>query len=76
MSLTLAKSTDMFQVTVRTFLRAGKLYITDMRGPYTNVSYFHYRSGLVFTRTHTTCTQACPGTRAIPVMPPGDGRTN
>ena len=56
----------MFQVTVWTFLRAGKLYITDMRGPYTNVSYFHYRSGLVFTRAHTTCAQAFPGTRAIP----------
>ena len=33
----------MFQITVRTFLRAGKLYITDRRGPSTNVSYFHYR---------------------------------
>ena len=39
-------------ITVWTFLRAGKLYITDRRGPSTNVSYFHYRSGLVFTRTH------------------------
>ena len=33
--------------TVWTFLRAGKLYITERRGPSTNVSYFHYRSGLV-----------------------------
>ena len=33
--------------TVWTFLRAGKLYITDRRGPSTNVSYFHYRSELV-----------------------------
>ena len=39
-------------ITVWTFLRAGKLYITDRRGPSTNVSYFHYRSGLAFTRTH------------------------
>ena len=47
-------------ITVWTFLRAGKLYITDRRGPSTNVSYFHYRSGLVFTRTHKTptCTQS------------------
>ena len=43
----------MFQITVWTFLRAGKLYITERRGPSTNVSYFHYRSGLVFTCTHT-----------------------
>ena len=41
-----SSSTDMFQITVWTFLRAGKLYITDRRGPSTNVSYFHYRSGL------------------------------
>ena len=34
-------------ITVWTFLRAGKLSITDWRGPSTNVSYFHYRSGLV-----------------------------
>ena len=34
-------------ITVWTFLRAGKLYITYRRGPSTNVSYFHYRSGLV-----------------------------
>ena len=34
-------------ISVWTFLRAGKLYITDWRGPSTNVSYFHYRSGLV-----------------------------
>ena len=33
--------------TVWTFLRAGKLYITDRRGPSTNVSHLHYRSGLV-----------------------------
>ena len=33
-------------ITIWTFLRAGKLYITDRRGPSTNVSYFHYRSGL------------------------------
>ena len=39
--------------TVWAFLRAGKLYITDRRGPSTNVSYFHYRSGLVFISTHT-----------------------
>ena len=37
----------MFYTTVWTFLRAGKLYITDRRGPSTNVSYFHYRPGLV-----------------------------
>ena len=36
----------MFQITVWTFLRAGKLYITDRRGPSTNVGYFHYHSGL------------------------------
>ena len=34
-------------ITVWTFLRAGKLSITDWRGPSTNVSYFHYRSELV-----------------------------
>ena len=39
-------------ITVWTFLRAGKLYITDRRGPSTNVGYFHYRSGLFFTHTH------------------------
>ena len=39
--------TGMVNTTVWTFLRAGKLYITDRRGPSTNVSYFHYRSGLV-----------------------------
>ena len=38
----------MFYTTVWTFLRAGKLYITDWRGPSTKVSYFHYRSGLVY----------------------------
>ena len=43
----------MFQITVWTFLRAGKLYITERRGPSTNVSYFHCRSGLVFTCTQT-----------------------
>ena len=35
-------------ITLWTFLRAGKIYITDRRGPSTNVSYFHYRSGLVY----------------------------
>ena len=48
-----SSSTGMLYITVWTFLRAGKLYITDRRCPSTNVSYFHYRSGLVFTRTHT-----------------------
>ena len=48
-----SSSTGMVCTTVWTFLRAGKLYITDRRGPSMNVSYFHYRSGLVFTRTHT-----------------------
>ena len=42
-----SSSTGMFQITEWTFLRAGKLYITDRRGPSTNVSYFHYRSGMV-----------------------------
>ena len=42
-----SSSTGMVYTTVWTFLRAGKLYITDRRGPSTNVSYFHYRSGLV-----------------------------
>ena len=36
----------MVYTTVWTFLRAGKLYTTDRRGPSTNVSYFHYRSRL------------------------------
>ena len=40
-------------ITVWTILRAGKLYITERRGPSTKVSYFHYRSGLVCTCTHT-----------------------
>ena len=45
-------------ITVWTFLRAGKLYITDRRGPSTNVSYFHYRSGLVSCCfTDSTCHQ-------------------
>ena len=57
--------TGMVYTTVWTFLRAGKLYITDRRGPSTNVSYLHYRSGLVFTRTHTH-THMHTGTRAIP----------
>ena len=48
-----SSSTGMFQITVWTFLRAGKLYITDRRGPSMNVSYFHYRSGLIVTCTHT-----------------------
>ena len=48
-----SSSTGMVYTTVWTFLRAGKLYITDRRGPSTNVSYFHYRSGLAFTSTHT-----------------------
>ena len=38
----------MFQITVCTFLRAGQIYIKDRRGPSTNVSYFQYRSGLVY----------------------------
>ena len=42
-----SSSTGMVYTTVWTFLRAGKLSITDWRGPSTNVSYFHYRSGLV-----------------------------
>ena len=58
-----SSSTGMVYTTVWTFLRAGKLYITDRRGPSTNVNYFHYRSGLVFTRTHT---HMHTGTRAIP----------
>ena len=48
-----SSSTGMVYTTVWTFLRAGKLYITERRGPSMNVSYFHYRSGLVFTCTHT-----------------------
>ena len=43
-----SSSTGMVYTTVWTFLRAGKLSITDWRGPSTNVSYFHYRSGLVY----------------------------
>ena len=58
-----SSSTGMFYTTIWTFLRAGKLYITDRRGPSTNESYFHYRSGLVFTRAHT---HMHTGTRAIP----------
>ena len=48
-----SSSTGMVYTTVWKFLRAGKLYIADRRGPSTNVTYFHYRSGLIFTRTHT-----------------------
>ena len=48
-----SSSTCMVYTTVWTFLRVGKLYITERRGQSMNVSYFHYRSGLVFTCTHT-----------------------
>ena len=54
----------MFYTTVWTFLRAGKLYITDWRGPSTNVSYFHYRSGLVSCCfADSTCHQPVPQSR-------------
>ena len=53
-----SSSTGMVYTTVWTFLRAGKLYITDMRGPSTNVSYFIIAQGW-FSYAHTpTCTQA------------------
>ena len=48
-----SSSTDMFYITVWMFMRVGKHYITHRRGPSTNVSYFHYCSGLIFTHTHT-----------------------
>ena len=51
---------------VWTFLRAGKLYITDRRGPSTNVSYFHYRSGLVSCCfTDSTCHQPVMGASSL-----------
>ena len=54
-----SSSTGMFYATVWTFLRAGKLYITDWRGPSTNVIYFHYRSGLVYCCfADSTCHQS------------------
>ena len=58
-----SSSTGMLYITVWTFLRAGMLYITDRRGPSTNVIYFHYRSGLVSCCfVDSTCHQ--PGTAA------------